>query len=574
MYECPNCGGALKFDIPSQQLKCDYCNTLLDPYTPLKAKNAVDVVAEPVSESTEQAGSAENQDINHKPDMAQAPYKRKMRPTYEATVFTCPQCGGEILSTDHEAAGFCSFCGSPTIFEKRIQQEECPEFIIPFQKTKADCKQEYAKLMKRAIFAPKELKDPQYIDGFRGIYMPYWAYMVTHKGNAGFSGVKKYRRGDYDYTDQYRLSGYVDAYYKGMSYDASSSFDDTISETIAPYDVRGMKTFTPAFLSGFYGDTADVDSKVYEEDAKKFANERTYEVASKLPAFSGYGFQNDAKKNQEFVSSSVLHTHCEEVNSTMFPVWFLSYRKGDRVAYATVNGQTGKVSADVPVDVKKYLLGALALTVPVFIILNIMLSMKATSLLILAAILAVVSIFLYREEMKKVIQRENHEEDKGLHSKTKAKKLNKKQAKTKRDIKINKEGSFISLMNFVGIGFYIIVLFPLATRLLSTFIKGNTIFIIVPVCIVGIIASIWAYRTWLDWEDRKKIPGFAGAAIAVLVATLIIICHPTSDIFYYAGTIISIVSVCFTILEMITTYNVLATRKLPQFNKTGGDDRA
>ena len=53
----------------------------------------------------------------------------------------------------------------------------------------------------------------------------------------------------------------------------------------------------------------------------------------------------------------------------MFPVWFLSYRKKDRVAYATVNGQTGLVVADIPIDPKRYLLGSLLLAIPIFALL-------------------------------------------------------------------------------------------------------------------------------------------------------------------------------------------------------------
>ena len=33
MYECPNCGGNLKFDIASQQMACAFCGTHLDPYS-------------------------------------------------------------------------------------------------------------------------------------------------------------------------------------------------------------------------------------------------------------------------------------------------------------------------------------------------------------------------------------------------------------------------------------------------------------------------------------------------------------------------------------------------------------
>ena len=68
MYECPNCAGNLKFDISRQQLFCEYCGTQVDPYGYEKKRDAQE--AEPLSEE------------------------------YEVTVFTCPQCGGEILSED------------------------------------------------------------------------------------------------------------------------------------------------------------------------------------------------------------------------------------------------------------------------------------------------------------------------------------------------------------------------------------------------------------------------------------------------------------------------------------------
>ena len=41
MYECPNCGGNLKFSIEDQLMKCDYCQTTFDPYS-LKKENDAD----------------------------------------------------------------------------------------------------------------------------------------------------------------------------------------------------------------------------------------------------------------------------------------------------------------------------------------------------------------------------------------------------------------------------------------------------------------------------------------------------------------------------------------------------
>ena len=152
MFSCPNCGGNLKFDIPSQHLSCEYCHELFNPY------------------AFEDKKSDAEEEKSYESD-------------YEVTIFTCPQCGGEILSTDNAAAGFCSFCGASTILYSRISHERRPNYIIPFQKSKEDCKNAYRNLMRRAIFAPKELKDPKYIDSFRGIYMPYWAYYVTQQGS-------------------------------------------------------------------------------------------------------------------------------------------------------------------------------------------------------------------------------------------------------------------------------------------------------------------------------------------------------------------------------------------------------
>lgn len=63
MYQCPNCGGNIKFDIASQKMACANCNSYFDPY-----------------------------DISKETDAEENTY-------FDVTEFTCPQCGGRILST-------------------------------------------------------------------------------------------------------------------------------------------------------------------------------------------------------------------------------------------------------------------------------------------------------------------------------------------------------------------------------------------------------------------------------------------------------------------------------------------
>ena len=440
MYACPNCGGNLKFDIPSQQLACEYCHTQADPY------------------------SFEDKDE-----------KNFANKDFEVTVFSCPQCGGEIVSTDNSAAEFCTFCGASTILHSRLRNEKRPNYIIPFKKTKEDCKKEYSALMKKAIFAPDALKDPKYIDGFRGIYMPYWAFYVEQQGDFQLSGSRTRRRGDYIITDHYNLKGDIDAYYKGLSYDASSSFDDNISEKLAPFDVKGMKTFTPAFLSGFYADTADVDSEAYRMEAEDFATEESAKIIRSNPEFAGMAISGS-------LGASALGTHTKEVDSTMFPVWFMSYRNAGRVAYATVNGQTGKVVTDLPVDTRKYLWGSLILAVPLFILLNRFFTLMPSTLLIITTVLAGIALAIYFSELGAIKKKEKLE--------------------------------------------------------------------------------------------KKKDVGLITAIAALILGIGITILQPVSDLFYYGGALVSLVGIFVTIKDIMYYYNIMTTRRLPQFDRTGGDDRA
>lgn len=533
MFSCPNCGGNVKFDIPSQQLACEYCHEQFDPYS--------------FENKTKDAGE-----------------EKSFESEYEVTIFTCPQCGGEILSTDNAAAGFCSFCGASTILYSRISHERRPNYIIPFKKTKDDCKQAYADKMKRAIFAPKELKDPKYIDSFRGIYMPYWAFYVTQKGPVSLSGKKQYRRGDYIHTDHYRLNGNVDSYYKGLSYDASSSFADNISEALAPYDVKGMKAFTPSYLSGFYADTADVAPSVYQNEAEETALEQSLNQLKKVPEFAPYEFN-------ESIAAGSLNTRTEHVDSTMFPVWFMSYRKNDRVAYATVNGQTGKVVADIPIDPKKYALGSLILAIPIFLLLTAFVTLLPTRLLAVSALLALVTAIIYTCELSSIAKKDSFAEDRGMLYKQNPQQpnelSNKKTAK-----KPKKKKTTIYKIFLWG---YILMIAVAPLLGIAGAIIPNLPSLPWIIMIIGMAITIGIGSSKMKaLPAGQSILGFIASCFAVIVGAAIALIHPVSDVYYYIGTILTLIAVILSIADIIHYYNVLSTRRLPQFDKQGGDDRA
>lgn len=542
MYECPNCNGNLKFYIPSQMMRCESCGTELDPYTVQKEKDAVEDTF------------------------------------YDATVFSCPQCGGELLSMDNEATSFCSFCGAATILNSRISKEKRPDYILPFMKTKEDCKKAYTSMMRHALFAPKELKDEAQIDSFRGIYMPYWIYDIEQKGLFNLSGRRSYRRGDYIITETYDLSGDLDGEYKGISRDASSSFSDNLSESIAPFHVSSLKRFTPSFLSGFYADTADVDKDVYWDDALRLATDATRSQIRQNKEFRRYDPQVPSDTR---TAASKFHTRFTSTTSGMFPVWFLSYRSGDRIAYAAVNGQTGKLAADIPVDYKKYLLGSVILAIPVFIVLNLFFTLRPTFLLGLSMLFALVTLLLYSSELSQILKRDSGSDDKGLMSRQNPSGQGFAQVPPENRLKdwwnrTGKKHSGIAffIIIFVGMQFFPIFIMSLlrATQLTSSPSSGSTFAPIL--LIIGLVLCILNIQKLKKLTIQKKRYFYLGAPAALLIGTLTFIINPVSDVYYYAGAAAAIIAVLLAVSDLIYYYNMLATRRLPQFDHKGGDDNA
>ena len=542
MFACKNCGGNVKYDIASGQLACAYCHTLFDPYAYEDKSTDADVEKD-----------------------------------FESTIFTCPQCGGEILSTDDTVAGFCSFCGASTVLYSRIEREHRPAYIIPFTKTKEDCKQAYAKLMRKAIFAPKELKDPKYIDGFRGIYMPYWTYYVEQNTPISLDAQKSHRSGDYIITDHSKLNGNIDAYYKGLSYDASSSFEDNLSETLAPYDVKHMKRFTPSFLSGFYADTADVPAEVYQGEAIELAYDNSIKEISAVPEFSEYTLTEN-----ESLSPESLGTTIKAADYSMFPVWFLSYRNKDRVAYATVNGQTGKVVADIPVSIGKFMLGSLIAAIPVYIILCMLTVLTPGWTLTLVGVLALLANWIYSGELAKIVAREANGDDKGKMAKENPEAFrdyeNKRKIYEAEQKRKKQESGFKAMCIFILFFFMFINVLQFWSLGAFIFNFGNVDGSMVLWTIAAIVSIVFLVKSFSRF---KRLPGHKGLVglifdlVSLVFASVVVFVQPVSDWWYYGAAFVVVASVLVTLVNVILAYNVLSTRKLPQFaTHTGGDDRA
>ncbi len=415
MIRCPNCTAQLDYDVSSQQIHCDYCGSTFDPkefQTEIKKSEEVEVE------------------------------------TYEGMSYTCSQCGASLLTFDETAITFCSYCGSQAMIESKLIKKNNPKYIIPFKKTKEECISQYKKKINSSLFAPDYMKSDVVVDKFRGIYIPYCVYKLQSEKKSTNNGSKySHRRGDYIYYDDYTIRADIDAEYEGISYDMISNLYDEFSTAI-PHNFQESEEFNTNYLAGFYADTSDVNDYIYEDNATSIVTEDSTNHLRKCKEYSQYG-----------CSKPTAYFNVVDKKMGMFPLYFLAIRdkKEKYVNYAIVNGQTGKVVVDLPVDFKKYILFSLLLTIPIFLVTEAFLVLTPKTVCLVSMAAAVISMIISLIQMNSMHNREYHINDEGYMDRNKDKKTPKSKIQLKYIIKqiiAIGLGLFVLIMNFVADYYY------------------------------------------------------------------------------------------------------------------------
>ena len=586
--KCPSCGGELRFEPSNGMLQCSYCASSFDPGDPAFAalvqsaeeqpafgQEAAGQVPQMQPQSQVQAQPQAQVPVQDQSQMqAQSvsvsdqtpPQEEQIEPRQELdmVLYTCPNCGGTLYSVEESINAFCSFCGSQVMLQSRFAKMKAPAAVIPFQIDKEKCKSLFSEKVKKAFFAPKELKDPGCLDNFRGIYMPYYIYNIRCQGPFQFSGKRVYMTGDYEITETYNCVSTIDAHYFGLSYDGSAAFDDSISEVIAPYDTKKMYKFNPAYLTGFYADMADVPSSVYVEDAGGFARDSIYTVIDKMvPEFSAITPLPGTKE------SIPLFMREKDIDTAFFPVWFLSYKNKNRVAYAVVNGQTGKVSCDLPVDKFKFLLFAFLLAIPIYLVMMILPTFMPQNMLGIMQVLGIIGAIMTIVMVKKAVDSDQKKEDKGFQYKYGSPvNVGKKKDKTDKSRRIIQIviGVFIAFIAIRLISFISILVNKLAGLLGFNIFSGAVQTVIIFALIINAIKNAKPLK-----NKTVMIAGGVLLCAASLAGSILTAAGAANDMFYYTAAALIGTGVVLNFIGILEIFEVLLTRPLPQLNREGGE---
>ena len=251
----------------------------------------------------------------------------------ENYIYTCSECGGEIVIHGSEASTKCVFCGNPNVVFSRVSKEKMPDLIIPFSITKERALNAIREKIAHSFFVPTEIKNFQPED-VRGIYLPYWVVETEFEGSCLISStVSSGKTSETIYTGRRG-----NLCMKNFPVDGCAILSNESSARLEPFNSSGMIPFDEDYLLGFYSNASDI---TYDE-MWKVAENRAKEIFTEA-ALSGVR-GSSPKIEAESHTAAVLNNY----KYAMFPVWFVTFTYEGTHNTILVNGQTGKVVCGLP----------------------------------------------------------------------------------------------------------------------------------------------------------------------------------------------------------------------------------
>ena len=338
-YKCPNCNASINFDSQTQRMQCPYCDTTIDIESLRQMDNILnESLPENMEWSQEQSEYFSDED------------------TQGMNVYVCQSCGGEVVSDETTAATQCPFCDNNVVIKSRFSGDLKPDVIIPFMYDKKNAKEALGKHVNQR-FVPQVFKDENHIDEIKGVYVPVWLFDSKVDAQYVFHGeiIRTYSDANYDYTETsvYLLNRSGSLAFKEIPVDGSTKMDDDLMESVEPFDISQTKSFQTAYLSGYLANRYDVNV----DECIKRANERIRYSTEEVFRGSTAGYSNVT------VQSGSISLRDNSYKYAMYPVWLLNTSWNGRKFSFAMNGQSGKIVGNLPMDKAKAALWMTGLTV-------------------------------------------------------------------------------------------------------------------------------------------------------------------------------------------------------------------
>ncbi len=281
---------------------------------------------------------------------------------------TCQTCGARIVVEARLRTAECPYCASHSVVERPPSPDRPePAFVLAFtvERERASARLG-AWLKSRGLFAHSGLKQAV-VGSTRGVYLPAYLYGARARADYRAQIGENYTETEtYTTTDskgksvtrtrtvvktEWRsLSGLRDSYVLDVVVTASRGVPNQELEAIEPFDLRALRRYSPALLSGWI---AEEPSLLREQCVAQAHGEAEDGIGRELDGF----MPGDSHRALEYR----VAVEDETADLVLLPLWVFAVRYAEDKPPVRIllNGQTGSIGGRVPLSAIKITLAIL-----------------------------------------------------------------------------------------------------------------------------------------------------------------------------------------------------------------------
>lgn len=341
-FKCPQCQATTAYSVADGGLRCAHCGYYEPPAKPIVGKGAqeFEFTVETMTVASQAHGWGET--------------RQELQ---------CQNCNARATLPPGRLTHTCPFCGSNRVLQQDAPQDVLrPRFLIPFKIEADACRPIAQKWLGSSWMTPKSLKQST-VAGFSGIYLPYWTFdAVTQAEWKAEVGHQETRR-HYDASSKswkshtvtvWRWeSGRVREFFDDLLVPGTAKLSRVLLNNLQNYDTQALVAYEPQYLAGFLAQAYDVTLEKAWEEGREAMRAATRQAC-----------RGQASTSQIRNFSMALDFGDESWRYVLAPVYLAVYRYAGQPYQVMVNGQTGTIAGQRPVDWNKVWLVVAAAAAP------------------------------------------------------------------------------------------------------------------------------------------------------------------------------------------------------------------
>jgi DNA-directed RNA polymerase subunit RPC12/RpoP len=313
-FICQQCGGKMRFDLERRDLVCDFCGSVQATVeTPSNGKTgqAVDFIL---------------------------PTRRGHRWAEAQHQLACERCGAISLLAAGETVHECPYCGSQRLFASEEKHELLdPEAIGLVQVDHAQAQRILQRWMGSGFFIPDDLRRMARTSALRPAYYPFWSLsgtlelQWTCEVNLGSNKAPRWVP-----QNGYEFENFDHILIPGIGFLQTKQLNE-----ILPFLLDDVVEFKPEYLAGWTAMTYDQPLTTATLAAReRVVRKVRQEIYNRV----------EVAREKRNLRTGATNWSGMTYKLLLLPLWVGTFHYKGETYRILVNGQTGKISGEKPVD--------------------------------------------------------------------------------------------------------------------------------------------------------------------------------------------------------------------------------